>query len=161
MENPLLLGPLGLNMFNYLWKYQVGNAFLPPAFIPLVLFTFLAEHVIGQIQTFDCNSTILDGGSLAPTVLNMLEDIPQHCPVVKGLIMDVSVGQELNGLPYQHLTFWLLRDMCCTDKVLFLSLSGSDGGTLSIYNKDLPEVLERIGRLVCSRRYTKQCHIYH
>ena len=29
--------------------------------------------------------------------LNMLEDIPWHCPVMKDLIMDVSVGQVLEG----------------------------------------------------------------
>ena len=51
-----------------------------------------------------------------PTFLIMFEDIPQHCPVVKDLSMDVSVGQVLKGLQYLSLTLWLLRDMCCTDK---------------------------------------------
>ena len=30
--------------------------------------------------------------------------------------MDVFVGQVLKGLPYLHLTLWLLRDMCCADR---------------------------------------------
>ena len=30
--------------------------------------------------------------------------------------MDVSVGQALNGLPYLHLTLWLLSDVCCADR---------------------------------------------
>ena len=49
------------------------------------------------------------------TVLIMLEDIPHCCPVVRDLVMDVSIGQVLKGLPYLHLTLWLLRDICCTD----------------------------------------------
>ena len=29
--------------------------------------------------------------------------------------MDVSVGHVLKGLPYLHLTLWLLRDVCYAD----------------------------------------------
>ena len=36
-------------------------------------------------------------------------------------------------------------------EVLFLSLSDSGGGNSSIYVKDLPAVLEGMGRLVCLR----------
>ena len=39
----------------------------------------------------------MDRGSLLSTALNMLADIPCHCPIVKYLIMDVSVGQVLRG----------------------------------------------------------------
>ena len=46
----------------------------------------------------------------------MLTDIPQHCPIIKDFIVDVLVGQVLKGLPYLHLTLWLLRDLCCTNK---------------------------------------------
>ena len=42
---------------------------------------------------------------------------------------------------------------------LFLSLADSGGGNLSIYVKSLPAVLEGIGRLVCLKGCTKQCHI--
>ena len=51
-----------------------------------------------------------------PTVLNMLEDIQQHCPVIKDLFMDVLVGHGFKGVPYLHFTHWVLRDMCCTDR---------------------------------------------
>ena len=51
-----------------------------------------------------------------PTVLNMLEDVPQHCPIIKDLIMDVLVAHVLKGQPYLHLTLWLLSDVCCTDR---------------------------------------------
>ena len=45
--------------------------------------------------------------------------------------------------------------MCVTQTVvLFLSLSGSGGGNASIYVKGLPEVLEGISRLMCSRGCT-------
>ena len=49
-----------------------------------------------------------------PTVLNILEDCPWHCPVIKDLIVDVSVGHVLKGLPYLLLTLWLLRDVLYT-----------------------------------------------
>ena len=51
-----------------------------------------------------------------PTVLNMLADILQWCPIIKDLIMDVLAGHVLKGLPYLHLTLWLLRDVYYTDR---------------------------------------------
>ena len=51
-----------------------------------------------------------------PTVLNMLADVPQQCPIIKDLTVDVSVGQVLKGRPYLHLNLWLLSDVCYTDK---------------------------------------------
>ena len=60
-----------------------------------------------------------------PTVLNILDAIPHLCPIAKNLISDVSVDQVLKGLPSLHLTILLIRDECFTDKVFFLSLSGS------------------------------------
>ena len=50
--------------------------------------------------------------SWLPPVLNMLADVPQQCPLIKDLIMDVSEGQVLKGLPYLHLILWLLSDVC-------------------------------------------------
>ena len=46
----------------------------------------------------------------------MLADIPRQCPIIKDLIVDVSVGQALKGLQYLHLTLWLLSDVCYADK---------------------------------------------
>ena len=82
------------------------------------------------------------------TVLNMLGDVPWCCPTIKDLIVDVLVGHALKSLPYLHLM--LCSEMCITQTgVLFLSLSGSGRGKLSVYVEGLPAVLEGIGRLVC------------
>ena len=51
-----------------------------------------------------------------PTFLKMLADNPQQCPIIKDLIVDVSVGQALKGLSYLHLNLWLLSDVCYRDK---------------------------------------------
>ena len=37
---------------------------------------------------------------------------------------------------------------------LFLGLSGSGGGNVSMYNKALPAMLERMHRLMCLKGYT-------
>ena len=50
-----------------------------------------------------------------PTVLNMLADVPQQCPIIKDLVMYVLVGQVLKGLQYQHLTLWQLSNVCYAD----------------------------------------------
>ena len=86
------------------------------------------------------------------TVLNMLKAIPQQCPIIKDLIMDVSVGHELKGLPYLHLTLWLLEMCVMQTGVSFLSLPGSGGGHL---HQRSASSVEGMGR----GRSTKQCHI--
>ena len=64
-----------------------------------------------------------------PKVLKILADIPQQCPIIKDLLVGVSVGQALKGLLYLHLTLWLLSNVCYADGVLFLSLSEVEGAT--------------------------------
>ena len=105
-------------------------------------------------QKFDSDGTFLMEAPWLPTVLNMFADIPQQHFIIKDLVMDVSVGHVFKVLPYLHLTLWLLRDVCYVGRVLFLSLSGSGGGNLSIYIKGPPAVLEGIGQLVCLRGHT-------
>ena len=90
--------------------------FLPPALVPLVLSKFLAEHVKGQLRWFILVAPCWMEAPWLPTVLNMLADVPQWCPIIKDLIMDVSVGQAPKGLPYLHLTLWLLSVVCSADK---------------------------------------------
>ena len=51
-------------------------------------------------------------------ILNMLEDVPHQCPIIKDLV-DISVGQVFKGLPWLHVTLWQLRDVFCTDKDSF------------------------------------------
>ena len=74
------------------------------------------EHVTDQVRLLILVVLHCMEASWLPTVLNMLEDIPHWCPIVKDLVTPVSVGWVLKGLPLLHLTLWLLRDMCCTDK---------------------------------------------
>ena len=95
-----------------------------------------------------------------PTVLNMLADIPWQCPIIKDLIVNVSVGQALKGLPYLHLILWLLSDVCYADKGFLPQSVRQWKGNSSIYIKGLPAVLEGMGRLVCLTGCTKQCHLY-
>ena len=142
LESPLPLGVLGLNSFNHLWMFQVSYMFPAPALASLVLHKFLAEHVKGQLRLLILVAPCWMEAPWLPTVFNMLAAIPQYCPIIKDLVMDVSMGHMLKGLPYLHLT---------------LSLSGSGGGNLSIHN-GLPAMLEGMGRLVCLRGCTKECH---
>ena len=89
---------------------------------------FLTEHITGQCGLMLLVAPCWMEGPNLPTVLKMLEDIPQHCPVIKNLIMEVLVGQVLKDLPYLHLTIWLLKICVAQTRVLFLSLSGGGRG---------------------------------
>ena len=50
LEYLLPLGPFGLKVSNYPWKYHASYVFHSPALFYLVLSRFLAEHVIGQFR---------------------------------------------------------------------------------------------------------------
>ena len=76
----------------------------------------LAEYVKGQLRCLLLVASCWIEVPWLPTVLNMMVDIPQWCPIIKHLIIDVSVGQALKGLPYIHLTLWLLSDVCYADR---------------------------------------------
>ena len=116
LESPVPLGALRLNAFNQPGPFQVGYMFPPPALVPLVLSKFLAEHVKGQLRQLILVAPYWMEAPWLPTVLNMLADVPWQCPIIKDLIVDASVGQVLKGLPYLHLTLWLLRDVCYADR---------------------------------------------
>ena len=105
-------GGLGVKCIQPSLNISVCCVFPSPALSPLVLSKFLAEHVTGQFRLLILVVPCWMAGLWLPTVLNMLEDIPQCCTVTKDLIMDVSVGQVLKGQPYLHLNVWLLRYMC-------------------------------------------------
>ena len=98
LETPLPLGALGLNAFSHPWKFQVSSVFPPPALVPLDLSKFLAEHVNGQLRHLLLVAPCWMEDPWLPTVFNMLVDVPQQCPLLKNLIVDVSIGQELKGL---------------------------------------------------------------
>ena len=72
--------------------------FSTPALVPLVLSMFLAEQVKDQLRHLIWVAPCLMEVPWLPTALNMLADIPQQCPIIKDLIMDVSIGQVLKGL---------------------------------------------------------------
>ena len=95
LENPLPKGALGLNAFNHPWLYQISYVFPPPALVSLVMCKLLAEHVIDPFRLLILVAPCWMEAPWLPTILNMLEDIPQHCPIVKYLIVDVSVGEVL------------------------------------------------------------------
>ena len=116
LETPPPLGALGLNAFSHPWKFQVSYVFPPLALVPLVLSKFLAEHVNGQLRHLILVAACWVEVPWLPTVLNMLGDVPQQYPLVKDLIMDVSVGQVLKGLQYLHLTLWQFSNMCYADR---------------------------------------------
>ena len=86
-----------------------------------------------------------------PTVLNMLADVPQWCPIVKDLIVDVSVGQVLKGLPYLHITLWLLINVCYAARgsLSQVVVRATQASTSKVYNQCWKEwaeagVLDRV-----------------
>ena len=116
LETPLPVGPLGLNAFSHPWTFQVSYVFPPPALVPLVLSKFLAEHVNGQLRWLILVAPCWIEAPWLPTVLNMFADVPQQCPIIKDLVVDVLVGHTLKGLTYLHLTLWQLSNMCYADR---------------------------------------------
>ena len=116
MESSLPLGALGLNAFNHPWTFQISYIFPPPALVPLVLSKFLAEHIKGQLRHLILVAPCWMEAPWLPTVLSMLVDIPQWYPIIKDLVVDVFVGQVLKGLPYLHLTLWLISNVCYADR---------------------------------------------
>ena len=159
-------GGLGVDAFNHPWMFQVSYMFPPSALVPfwsLIIFTrllskFLAEHGKGQLRQLILVALYWMEAPWLPTVLNMLADVPQWCPIIKDLVIDVSVGQVLKGLSYLHLTLWLLSNMCYADRGSLHPSVRQWWGAPSVYVKGLTAMLEGMGRLVCSTGCTKQCH---
>ena len=110
---------------------------------------FLAEHVTGWFRVLILVAPCWMEAPWLPRVLNMLEDVSQCSPVIRDFVMDIFVGQVLKGIPYLHLTPLTAQRCVALTVVPFLSLSGSGRGNVSVYNKGLPVMLERMGRLVC------------
>ena len=64
-------------------------------------------HVSGRtchrsVHTSKSSCTLLDGDSLASTVLNILEDMPHRFPIIKDVIKNCWVGPVLKGLWSLH-----------------------------------------------------------
>ena len=88
----------------------------PPALVPVVLSTFLVEHVQGQLRCLILVAPCWMKTPWLPTVLNMLIDIPPVVSHHKNLVMEVFIGQALKGLPYLLLILWQLSDVCYADR---------------------------------------------
>ena len=78
--------------------------FPTPALFPLVLSKFLTECVTGQFRFLILVAPCWMQGPWISTVLNMLADIPQKCPIIKDLTIDDSVSQVFKGQQLLHLT---------------------------------------------------------
>ena len=103
------------------------------ALIPLVLSKFLVKYIISQFRFLILVVPWL------PTILNMLEDVPHHCPVIKDLVMDVSVGPVAQGSAVA--AFNPLAVQGCVLHRQGSHLSGSGEGNSSVYNTGRPAVL--------------------
>ena len=132
---PLPLEVLGLNAFSHPWTFQLSYMFPPPALIPLVLSRFLAEHVNSQLRHLILVVPCWMEAPWLPTILNMLADIPQQFPVIKDLIVDVSVCQVLKGLQYLHITLWQLSDVLCRQGFSSLVCQAVEGTTRASTSK--------------------------
>ena len=110
------LGALGSNAFSHPWTFQVSYVFPPLALVPLVLSKFLEEHVNGQLTWLFLVAPCWMEAPWLPTVLNMLADVLQQCPIIKDIIMDDLVGQALKGLQYLYLTLCQLSNMCYAER---------------------------------------------
>ena len=123
------MGALRFNTYNNPWTYQSSYVFPPPALVPLFLCMFLAEHVTSQFRHLILVAPCWMEVPWLPLVLNMLEDFPQCCPVIKDPVMDVLVGQVIKGQPYLHLTLSQLKLCVAQTMIPFLDLLGSGGVT--------------------------------
>ena len=80
----------------------MSHVFPPSALVPLVMCTFLIEHVTGQLKLLILVAPCCTDDCCLPPVFNMLEDIPHYHPTITNLVMDVSMDRALNGLPKLH-----------------------------------------------------------
>ena len=110
-ESLLPLGVLGLNAVNHPRTFRLAMCFLPT----LVLSKLLAEQVMGKFSPPILVVPCWMEASQLSTVLNMLMDIPCCCPIIKNLVIDVSLAWMLKGLPYLQVTPGLLRYVCYAD----------------------------------------------
>ena len=82
LENPIPLGPLGLNTFNYPRTYHVSYVFPSPTLVTLDLSKFLTKYVTGQFR-FLLMALCCMEAPWPPTVLTMKKEIPHWCPMIR------------------------------------------------------------------------------
>ena len=154
IQKLVVLGVGSINMFGSnerakaLFSAFFSSNFLLPLCISLLLPVSNAQYISDETLA-----------PWLPKALSMLADIPWRCPIVKDLVVDVSVGRALKGLQYLHLTLWLLSDVCYANKGSLPQSVRWWWGQLERIVTGLPAVLEGVGWLVCSTGFTKQCHL--
>ena len=129
--------------------------FPPVALVPIILSTFLAEHVTGQLRLCILVASCWMEASWLPTVLNMLVDITHCCPVIQNLVMfqwTRCTRSAIGTLPLQ----WL-RDVFCVDRGSHPQSVRQWQGQLDNLWQNVPAMLEGVGQLVCWRWCSKQC----
>ena len=110
-----------------------------------------------SIQTSHSSCFLLGGGSLAchsSQCVGRHSSSVYYCDIICHGCFSRPGAQGSAVTPFNPLA---LQRCVLHSQKLSSSVCQVEVGNLSIYNKSLPEVLERIGRLLCSRGYTKHC----
>ena len=116
LVKPLHPEAFGLNASYHPWRFQISYIFPPTLLITLMLPKLLVAYLTSQFWLLILVAECWIEAPWHPAVLNILAGIPYQCPSIKDLITDDSVGWVLKDLSLLHLTLWLLRNVCCTDK---------------------------------------------
>ena len=102
-----------VSTFNHPWTYQVSYVFPPATLVPLVLSKFLVKHVSHQFRLLILVAPCwLPGFSQFSTCWSTFFVLPCHKRSHHGCFGRQGAQESA----YLHLTFWLLRDVCCADK---------------------------------------------
>ena len=147
---------LGIECFHPSWNIQVNYLFAIPTLVSPSSVQISCRTCHRSIQTTYCSDNLLDGGFQAP---HSSQNAHRHssllfyykrscCGCSSRLDSQGSAITAFNPLAAQ-------RCLLCS-WVLFFNPPGSGGDDSSIYEK-LPAMLKGMGRLVCSRGYSKQC----
>ena len=121
LESPLPLGALVINAFNHPWAYHACHV-SPSALVPSFSSfspgsTPVPSRTCQQsVQTYYPFGTLLDRGSLASQSSQYLGICSSWVSHNKGA-HQLCLGQQvIKSLQLLHLTLWLLRDVCYTNK---------------------------------------------
>ena len=158
LESLLPLGVLGLNAFSHPQTFQDKLCVSPSGSSPSSSVQVSGRTCQQSTQTFDSGGAMLDGGSLASHssqhVGRYSSTVYHHkrsCHACSGRPgMQGSALSAFNPLAVQE---------CVLHRQGFSWSVRWWQGQLKHYIKGLPAVLERIGMLVCSTGFTKQCHL--
>ena len=114
--------------------------FPPPALVPLVQSKFLTEHVTGEFRLLILVAPCWMEVPWLPTVLNILQDIPRHCCVVKDLIIGcfVRLGAQGSAIStFNHLGAqgYMLCRLWFSSSVFQALVGATPTSTLKVYQQ--------------------------